>query len=345
MATSRLRSWHCSQCGQACTEDQVVWACPRCEGVLNDPEPVEPFIDPDITLALRPTPLVALPGLGGAVNAKLEALHPTGSYKDRGTAALVSWLAQRSIDEVVEDSSGNAGASLAAHCARAGIAARLFVPATAPEAKLRQILAYGARVERIAGTRSDVTAAARKAAATSFYASHLYHPIYRRGLASLGVELAEQTSGGIEHIIVPVGAGGLLLGVFDGYRLAGRPVPCLHIVQSAACDPIASAWRDGLDAPVPEGRPQPSIADGVLVGAPPRGADVLAAVRASGGTAVTLSEDEIASATRELALQGIYAEPSGALPSGGLRKLRDARVIREGASAVVVVSGHGLKSG
>jgi threonine synthase len=133
--------------------------------------------------------------------------------------------------------------------------------------------------------------------------------------------------------------------VFDGYRLAGIPLPCLHIVQSAACDPIASAWRQGLDAPLPERHPQPSIADGVLTAAPPRGADVLAAVRASGGTAVALSEDEIAGATRELALRGIYAEPSAALASGGLRKLREAGVIRPGASAVVVVSGHGLKSG
>jgi threonine synthase len=164
-------------------------------------------------------------------------------------------------------------------------------------------------------------------------------------MTTLGVELAEQAAGGIDHILVPVGAGGLLLGVFDGYRLAGRPLPCLHIVQSAACDPIASAWRNGLDAPVPERRPQPSIADGVLVAAPPRGPDVLAAVRASGGTAVALSEDDIARATRELALQGIYAEPSGALASGGLRKLREAGVIRDGASAVVVVSGHGLKGG
>ena len=136
------------------------------------------------TLGEGGTPVVGLTGLGGALglerlDAKLEYMNPTGSYKDRGTVVMLAVARELGVREVVEDSSGNAGASVSAYSARAGIKAHIFAPATAPAAKLRQIRVYGAEVHSIEGPREAATEAAVAFCGENdlVYASHAWSPI------------------------------------------------------------------------------------------------------------------------------------------------------------------------
>ncbi|MGC8787833.1 MAG: pyridoxal-phosphate dependent enzyme, partial [Anaerolineae bacterium] len=139
------------------------------------------------------TPLLLEEWNGLRVGFKLEFLNPTGSFKDRGTSLLVSFLRAWGIRDVVDDSSGNAGASLAAYGARAGFRVRIFAPAHTSAAKRAQIQVYGAELIPVEGPRSNATEAALEAVrAGAYYASHAYHPMFLEGVATMGYELFEQ---------------------------------------------------------------------------------------------------------------------------------------------------------
>ncbi|MBM4437227.1 MAG: pyridoxal-phosphate dependent enzyme [Actinobacteria bacterium] len=287
----------------------------------------------------------------GRVWAKLEYLAPTGSFKDRGAAVVVTALASRGVGRVLEDSSGNAGAAIAAYGARAGLPVTVFVPALAPEAKLRQIAAYGAEVRRISGTREDVAAAAESAARTPgvAYASHSRDPMFLEGTKTFAFELVERFGPDLpEHLVFPVGNGGLLLGAYKGLcelqqaHLTLR-MPRLHLAQAAGCAPLVEAIARGATEPVAVAR-APTIAGGVEVGAPVRGAQVLAAVRATHGAAVALEERDIRAARDELArVEGLYLEPTAALAFAAVPRLVAQGVIAPTAAVLVPATGGGLK--
>ncbi|HEX9014242.1 MAG TPA: pyridoxal-phosphate dependent enzyme, partial [Anaerolineaceae bacterium] len=133
---------------------------------------------PVISLGEGFTPLLPLEVDGRPVWIKQDYLFPTGSYKDRGAAVLISKAAQLGVRTVVEDSSGNAGSAVAAYCARAGIGCTIYVPEHTSAAKLAQILWYGARLVRVPGSREDTAWAVMSAAETTFYASHSWNPFF-----------------------------------------------------------------------------------------------------------------------------------------------------------------------
>ena len=163
------------------------------------------------------------------VTAKLEGGLPTGSFKDRGTAVTVSWLRAHGVQEIVVDSSGNAGASFAAYAARAGVRLRLFVPADASPAKLLQARAHGATVVAVPGPRSAAGEAARRslegAGPDVAYGSHLWQPAFLAGTATFAYEVFEGLGGRApDAVVAPLGGGTLLLGVHLGFtrlRAAG----------------------------------------------------------------------------------------------------------------------------
>jgi len=299
-----------------------------------------------VTLGEGVTPLVDGEWDGLPVLFKCEFLNPTGSFKDRGTAVLAAALAAAGVEEVVEDSSGNAGASLSAYAARAGIRATVYVPAHASPVKQAQIAACGARVVPVPGPRAEaaraVLAAVEEGAA---YASHVYHPLVHHGMKTVAFELWEQM-GGLppEGVVLPVGHGTLLLGLAMGFaelRAAGcieRP-PRLYGIQAASCAPLAAAWERGTDeaAPVAEGE---TVAEGVRISAPLRGREVLAAVRASGGSILAVGDAETLAAQRSLARRGFYVEPTSAVAVAALDHLRG----RLEGRVVVVLTGSGFKS-
>jgi threonine synthase len=250
------------------------------------------------------------------------------------------------LQEVVEDSSGNAGAALSAYAARAGLDATVYVPAHASLAKQAQIAVYGARIVAVPGSRSDTAAAVLEALDRgAVYASHAYSPFYAHGMKTVAFELWEQCGGcAPDSIVVPVGHGGLLLGLHIGFGelLAARLIRCwprLIGVQAEACAPLARAWERGASAaePVAEGE---TIAGGVRIAAPPWGRQVLAAVYQTDGAIIALSDQAALAARDKLARRGLYVEPTSALAAAAL----DALGPGLGEMPAVVLTGSGFKS-
>ncbi len=301
-----------------------------------------------VTLGEGATPLIAaqLDAGGPTVHFKLESLNPTGSYKDRGTAVLLSWLQAQGITAAVEDSSGNAGASFAAYAARAGIRARVFAPAYAAAAKLAQMEMYGAAVVRVPGPRSRATEAVVQAARDGeYYASHVFNPVGLAGLATIAYELVEQLGCAPGTVLMPVGQGSLLLALQRGFvalQAAGciRQLPRLVGVQAEACAPLWACFNHGPEGLgfVSEGE---TLAEGVRIRHPLRGDAVLAAVHASGGQVLAFTETQIEAGRRMLAQLGFFVEPTSALVWPALRQLLASAATEP---VVAILTGHGLKS-
>ena len=311
---------------------------------------------PEISLGEGDTPIVPLPRWGSAIGldrafAKLEYLGPTGSFKDRGAAAVIAVLAGQGFREIVEDSSGNAGAAMAAYAARAGLKARIFVPESAAAAKRAQIGGYGAELVAIQGTREDVAAAAEAAVAADgvAYASHSRHPAFVEGTKTCGLEIAASfASETLDHVVIPVGNGGLLLGIFKAYmelKAAGfsARLPRLHGVQAAVCAPLVTAFDRGSPQPAIV-NPRPTVASGVAGARPVRGHEVLAAIRVSGGTVVSVEDDEAQTARFELGrFEGLDLEFTSAIGFAAVGYLRNTGVIRQQEVVVIPATGSGLK--
>ena len=221
---------------------------------------LEPVVHvPQVSLGEGWTPLLPIIINDHKVFVKPEFYGPTGSFKDRGVSVMINDLLNQSIKHIIEDSSGNAGAAVAAYAARAGIEADIFVPAHASPAKLAQIQVYGANVRTIEGPRVNAKRAALRAVETEnkTLASHAYHPAYLLGQQTAGWEAWEQLGRQVpDWVIVPVGQGGLLLGVwlaFERLYSAGiiKNVPRIVAAQPALFAPVCQAYEQHLDT-VPE---------------------------------------------------------------------------------------------
>ncbi|MFN2215327.1 MAG: pyridoxal-phosphate dependent enzyme, partial [Anaerolineales bacterium] len=276
------------------------------------------------------TPLQWIDFSGLKIGMKCEYLNPTRSYKDRGSTLLATFLKSRGVQKCIEDSSGNAGASLAAYSKKAGISLTVFIPSYASNTKKKLIRKHGAQLRTIEGTRSDVSNETLKAAASGIsYASHAYLPFNLPGYASIAYELIEQMGGeSPETIIIPVGQGGLLLGIFRGFQalqdanLINR-IPKLVGVQARACAPLWSFYNGGIDG-LRFASDNPTIAEGVRVWHPVRGDDVLKAVGSTGGIFVAVDEDEISDSLEELEYRGFMVEPTSAIVWSALVQLKDS---------------------
>ena len=261
---------------------------------------------------------------------------PTGSFKDRGAAVLVSWLAEQGVQHVVEDSSGNAGAALAAYCARAGIAVDLYVPATASPEKVVQAQAYGAKVHLVRGARGAATAAAIAASSNgATYASHLWHPLFQAGTQTFGFELWEQLGRRApDVVVVAVGAGSLLLGVARAFQ---------RLEEAELIDerPRIFGVKAAASAPPPE---FPDPAEGIRVLDPPRDTAVVASAERGGGAIVAVAEEDVWEAHAALARLGVYAEPTAAVAFAGYRALLGEGRIDFADRTVIAVTSTGLKA-
>ncbi len=308
------------------------------------------------TLGEGMTPLVRSENLGrewGLTNLsfKLEYSNPTGSFKDRGTSVSVSVLRASGAKEVFDDSSGNAGSSLAAYCARAGIACTIYAPSNASEQKLAQTRVYGAKVVKVKGPRAAASRAALRAwrAGKGSYASHLRSPFFIEGTKTLAFEVAEEHRWDVpDHMVFPVGGGSLLLGAFKGFTELSelnwtKGIPKLHCIQAQTCSPIVDAYQRGRSDVVPA-HESTTIAAGIMITDPPWGRQVLEALKSSGGSAVAVSDGEILEAQRLLArCEGLFAEPTSCAALAGLKKLIEKGEISGDESVVLPLTGSGLK--
>ena len=296
------------------------------------------------------TPLLPGEWHGAPVRYKLDFLMPTGSFKDRGMTVMISYLKSRGIRRVLEDSSGNAGASLSAYAAAAGLACRILVPTSASPAKITQIAACGAEVVTVPGSRQDVADAALRQSAEIFYASHNWQPFFVEGIKTLAYELWEQLGfRAPDNLVVPLGYGSNIVGGDRGFAELVRNGeidrrPRMFGVQAARCAPLWAAFRAGGEqlVPTPIG---PTVAEGIATAKPTRVAEVLRAVRETDGGIVAVDETDIAAALRGLAHRGLYVEPTSATAAAGLSRLLESGAIRPEQTTVLVLTGSGLKAG
>jgi threonine synthase len=262
---------------------------------------------------------------------------------------MVSFLRQQGLTEILEDSSGNGGAAIAAYAAAAGIRAKILVPAYTQPAKTVQMRAYGAEVELVPGTRQDTADAAERQAETIFYASHNWHAFFLQGTKTIAYEMWEDLGyRAPDNVIIPTGAGSNVLGCDIGFGELLRAgqidrLPRLFAVQPANCAPIHATFATGGDRLVAI-EPQPTIAEGTAIASPTRLREVLAAIRRSGGGTIAVSEENIIAAVMELAALGLYAEPTSATTAAAFTHLLAQGKIQPHETTVLILTGSGLKA-
>ena len=358
-------TYFCEKCHLAYPADRMPYQCCTCQGKFTisldsgltsaDFESKEPgiwrfartFGLPEGALKSYlgegNTPLLERNLGNGQTYFKMESQNPTLSYKDRGTAVLTSMLRYQAIKDVIEDSSGNAGASLAAYSSAFGINAEIFVPANTSGPKLAQIAAYGAKIIRIEGDRAMATKAvlARVNGDQMVYASHAYQPFGLAGIATIAYEIYEQLGKSPDRVIAPIGHGSLFLGILLGFLLLKRlhfisNLPEFIGVQASNNSPLQQKWARRNEF-LPS---LPSIAEGVLVRNPIRGENILQLLSEHHGDILSIPEYEIEIAWRELRNSGLFVEPTSALPWAACKQLK----CQNSLTSVLIMTGYGLKS-
>jgi threonine synthase len=280
---------------------------------------------------------------------KLEWFNPTGSFKDRGSAVMLSFLRQIGVDAILEDSSGNGGSSMAGLGAAGGMRVKILAPASTSPAKIAQVRAYGAEIQLVEGPREESEAEAIRQSNETFYASHNWQPFFLEGTKSLAYELWEDLGfRAPDNIVIPTGAGSSLLGCAFGFRelmKAGQiaKAPRLFVSQPLNCSPIDASFKAGVDTPVSRDV-RKTIAEGTAIKHPMRLREIIGVLRESGGGTVALTEEEIVAALRRLARQGLFAEPTSASAAAALDKLSGAGSIKANETTVVLLTGNGLKA-
>jgi threonine synthase len=340
----------CRRCGRIWEWAHAGWQC-TCGGLFDLQGPAADPIGGDrpwslwryraalpagrswekVSLGEGLTPLVPVrPGLW----CKLEYVSPTRSFKDRGAAVMLAGAADLGVGRIVADSSGNAGTAVAAYAGRAGIRAEIFVPEATPGAKVAAIETFGAAVAIVPGDRAAAAATARDAVARTgaWYASHVYRPAFVHGVKTLAFELWEQLGGRAPGlVVVPAGNGTLVLGLWLGFRELmahghlARP-PAILAVQSERCAPLAGRRPTGSTA-----------ATGIAIARPPRGGQVRAVIRASGGAVATVAEEALEPARRDLAQLGMSVEPTAAVAWAALGVAAQGLDPQAGSKPTVVV--------
>lgn len=303
-----------------------------------------------VTLGEGRTPLLQRTLAGLEVAIKPEPMNPTGSFKDRGSSVMISALRHQGVKQLLEDSSGNGGSSVAAYCAAAGIDAQIIAPASTSPSKIVRSRLHGASVELVPGTRQDVADEAVRRAGTRFYASHNWHPQFLQGVKLIAYEIWEDLGfTAPSAVLVPAGAGSLVLGCAMGFAELKRcgeidQVPRILVSQPERCCPLVRAFTGGAAAVDARAWPA-TLAEGTAIAQPVRDREVLQAIRDSSGGATAVAEEELLPAVRELAATGVFVEPTSAQVLPSLRQFHATGHVGPDDTVVLVLTGSGLKAG
>ena len=310
-----------------------------------------------VSLGEGMTPLVRANRLGEALGArqlwvKDEGLNPTGSFKARGMTAAMSMAKELGIRKVAIPSAGNAASAAAAYAAAAGIEAHIFMPMDVPQSNYIECKALGAKVTLVDGLISDCAriVGERKAEEGWFDMSTLKEPYRIEGKKTMGYEVAEQMHWELpDAIFYPTGGGVGLIGMWKAFDemealgWIGPKRPKMIAVQAAGCQPVVRAFQKG------EARSEffdgaSTMASGLRVPKPLGDYLILKDVRASGGTAIAVSDDDILDAGIELASsEGMFAAPEGAACVAALRNLLTSGFLQPDDRIVLYNTGSGLK--
>ncbi len=379
--------FRCTECATAYGEDDVRLTCPACatkqepggvtRGVLDveidelprswpealpsHPDFLTAFLPLDSAEHLPPlpvggTPLLSVPELRRALGmprlwVKDDTRNPSGSTKDRASLLVVTKARQYGYDTVAAASTGNAATALAAVSAAAGTRAILFVPAAAPEAKLVQMLSYGATVLPIDGNYDDAFELCLAACEEFgwYNRNTALNPFTIEGKKTAGLEIARDLAPeAVDAVLVPTGDGVILSGVAKGLADLVRSglidrMPRMIAVQPEGSAGIVTALKEGRDTvtSVPGAK---SVADSLTVEVPRNALQCIRVVRQSGGSGVAVSDQAILEAIPRLAkLTGVFAEPSAAASLAGLEVALRKGLVERDERVVLLVTGTGLK--
>ena len=386
---AHLTGLQCVHCGREYDVADVEYYCPACgyhDGILDvvyDYEAVEEELNaealagnrnlsmwrylpllPVVAQELIPhlqvgwTPLYETPRLARELGVarcwvKDEGRNPTASFKDRASAVGVVKALEKNAAQITCASTGNAASSLAGFAAAAGIPATIFVPARAPEAKVAQLLVYGARVFSVEGTYDEAWELCMKASTEFGWYNRncAINPYLIEGKKTVSLELAEQflrlTPGCFpDWVVVSVGDGCTIGGVWKGLKEMHRlgllhRLPRILGVQAAGCQPFVAAWHNcsGLTPCDAD-----TLADSIAVGHPRNFNKGMRAVTESGGAFVAISDEEILASITMLARKaGVFGEPAGAAGAAGVKRAVESGIIGRGDSVALIVTGNGLK--
>lgn len=372
----------CSGCGKIYEEEELLWRC-HCGAHFsldksfsmnqsmidnkyrgfwryNKALPIEEALSA-VKIGEEFTPLVTRNWNGANIHFKYEIL-PTGSYKDRGVAVMLNRFRELGAKSVYEDSSGNAGASIAGYCAAAGIPCEVIVPESTSRGKCVQIEAYGATLTKIPGPRSAASAEAEGRRQNpdnryeNIYASHNWSPYFAHGVKTWAFEIWEQlclsSTGELmpDAVVVPAGQGSLALGAWHAFSDLMRggavnKIPRIYAVQGSSCAPLYNAWKNELET-VPDVAPPAGkcIAEGIVSTHIIRGAELLQAIRSSEGAVLAMDDGKTVSALLKLAKMGLYVEPTSAVAAAAIDELYSSKSILPGECVVVLLSSSGLKT-
>lgn len=379
----------CVNCGREYQEDELDYHCLDCgyeDGILDvkyDYTAIEKMINPQTLLQrnersmwrylpllpindpvhIQPlqvgwTPLYKAPRLATELGVagcyvKDEGRNPTASFKDRASAVGVIKALEKKAERITCASTGNAASSLAGFAASAGLPATIFVPERAPQAKIAQLLVYGAQVFAVKGTYDQAWELCMQASAEFGWYNRncAINPYLIEGKKTVSLELIEQLLGEQqgeipEWVVVSVGdgctVGGVWKGLWEMHRLGFiNKVPKILGVQAAGCAPFFTAWKTGKSL-VPVAAD--TLADSIAVGHPRNFAKGMHAIQASEGSFITVTDEEILEAMTTLARKAaVFGEPAGVAGVAGVRKAVEQGIIQQNESVAIIITGNGLK--
>ena len=395
---NKFVGYRCSLCGEQYSPNDVTYTCPKDGGNLDvvldydsikskyKPEDILSRNDPSLWryLPLLPvqeppgeatplhvaggTPVFKMPRLAEKLELqnlwlKDESRNPTASFKDRASAIVVARAQEIGADVVVTASTGNAGAALAGMAAAVGQKAIIFAPRSAPQAKVAQLLVFGATVILVDGTYDDAFDLTIKASREfGWYCRNTgYNPFTAEGKKTAALEIWEwwesahekwhdEAAAGEDHapltVFVSVGDGNIISGIHKGFKdlhqLGWLPsMPRLIGVQAVGSAAISTAFHSDTETITPV--VASTIADSISVDLPRDGVRAVRAAKETGGTYITVYDDEILKAIAELGQVGVFAEPAGATAYAGLIKAATSGAVGGEDPILVLNTGSGLK--
>ncbi len=333
----------------AASKDFTIW---RYKPLL----PVEPD-SPVPPLQVGWTPLYPAPRLAEKLGLKHlwvkdDTGEPTASFKDRASAVAVVKAQEKGAEVITTASTGNAAAALAGLAASVGLPAVIFVPKSAPPAKIAQHLIYGARVMLVDGTYDDAFELTLKVAKEFgwYNRNTAYNPYMTEGKKTAALEICEQLGWEApDRIFVPVGDGCIIGGIHKGLKDLMAlgwidHMPKIMGVQAAGSDPLVRAWEQGLQGWEMKPVEAHSVADSIVAGLPRDRNKALAAVRETSGAYLRVTDEEILAAIPTVARNtGVFVEPAAAAAYAGLEKAVAEGMVDPDERVVVLLTGSGLK--
>lgn len=369
----------CIECGAEYPKDELIYTCSKCDGLLDviydyssielDMEKLKtespsvwkyakllPVEREPVTIKEGGTPLYKCDRLAEKIGikelyVKHEGMNPTGSFKDRGMTVGVSKALELGMKTVACASTGNTSAALAIYGAKAGIPVVVLLPAgKVALGKVAQALMHGAKVLSVRGNFDDALYLVRKLCSQEkIYLLNSINPFRLEGQKTIGFEIADQLDFKVpDRVVLPVGNAGNITAIYKGFKefkMFGvtDAIPKMTGIQAEGASPIVKAIKSGAENITPEMNPE-TIATAIRIGNPVNARKALTAIRESGGTAESVTDEEIIEAQKDLArLEGIGVEPASATSVAGLKKLVDAGIISRDETVVCITTGHLLK--